>query len=681
LELIRKQRQELIYHSSDTKVSSNNINEEKDTMNSITSWFSQTLTTFFGGTDDISQEKEKPVQELSAHKSLDFTATRRLYLEVMRSLVHWNSDTVKVILADEMDSILSRMNECYKHGNVNCRPSKYHYHFVFTQFQTVATTVYALRAMYLLKRMLSSGDDNNQPTLGTYHKVLKILRNAASNRTQSKVKRKRAVMEAQQLMKSIKMPLSLYTYDLLLDTIYSAGHMVLPDIVPNYVDPLMQQMMSPTSYQRFIGESTDTDIEPQLLKPDDKMTHALIMIFTNTREDRYLQRVKKLFQSLMTTNNDIDNNENIKDEGNVDDEDEESLQDEEEEEYWPTYHAYNSYFNALNQKRKLPFIRNIERESDDSATGNNASTTSYDEDADFATTLLDSMIQRKSSMPSRETFHYLMRLWMKSSDCTKNAGEKGEELLSRMELLGASTLVSNSTTNTALGVRFVNPTFLSYEIALECWANSARKGYPGAARSALMLVNRMESQYNTTTTDNFIATTTTTTTTGGDDDDDAERDGETKKNYNPKKELMNKIYNDNLLNGGRKQQGQQDNEKQKLSFVFSAAIHTCAMTKLETDKDDAFRIGFDLYNKMQEQSIPPSSFVYRDLLYCCLFLLSSGKRKLQLSATVFKAACENGCVDSKVLSALKQVHLELYSSYKEQPEHSAAIGKLKKNYV
>jgi len=767
LEGIRNQRAEFLEAARDQQ---QQVEEASAAAGGVMGWISKKVEGLLTATDDgrqssggASLQQPPSLERCKAHLSPDYTTNQLLYGEVMRSFVYWqhipfpttqvtseyedNNDkwdndrpsisgetsssrrrkrmrvkgsttsqqqqqqqqstpTNGVVLADRLDSIMSRMNQSFQSGNPNCRPLLINYQFFMKHLAFTGTMRHAIRASEVLQAMEESTTqeeeeptttdyppqsihhhhttnpiiDSNSvvplpcaPNVQTYNRVLKAYRSVAANRSESRHNRRRATLEAEKLLyelhakntgltssnhqksshqhqqhpardnttlepkdkdSDVSPPAlfgpSLPSYDIVVNTLYAAGHPVIPDMCDR-VDKIMEQMMGKEAYLGWIGEWKTPPTSPQVigtttLQPDMKMHHTLIVIFSTTRNSSYIARARVLLK-LVEDHNKLFSNEG--EQGSDMQEKTKNIPS-----GWPTYRAYNSFLAGLNSLASVEVKRAWKKKQ---IAVNGGKYPTIESNAKFAMSLLDSMLHRDASMPNMDTFHYIMRLWSVSG--SKYAGERGEELLSRMELHGACNF------DELYDVMKSN--HLSYEIALECWATSANAMQPGAARRALTLLERMESQCYKI---------------------DFKDDRDTK-NTVQSNELTN-IYNSNL------------SVEKETSFVYSAVIHACTLTRLNSDKDDAFRIAFDVYNRMTEHGIIPTQLIFRDLLNCCVLLPASAqKRRIQLSQTVFEAACENGCVDARVLSKLQQVNPDLHRSYEPLPEHSAALRELKRSFV
>jgi hypothetical protein len=89
--------------------------------------------------------------------------------------------------------------------------------------------------------------------------------------------------------------------------------------------------------------------------------------------------------------------------------------------------------------------------------------------AQEATELLDSMPRYVSSFPTPVTFLFLMQMWHKTG--SPRAGDRAEEILSRMEIAGTYQ-------------PGLEPKANAYVLALQCWLTAARAGRAGAAECA-----------------------------------------------------------------------------------------------------------------------------------------------------------------------------------------------------
>jgi hypothetical protein len=85
------------------------------------------------------------------------------------------------------------------------------------------------------------------------------------------------------------------------------------------------------------------------------------------------------------------------------------------------------------------------------------------------TELLDAMVQYESSLPTRVTFLFVLQMWTKTA--SQEAGERAEEIMSRMEVV--STYQDE-----------IRPFSNAYKLAFQCWHTSAKAGRIGAVDRA-----------------------------------------------------------------------------------------------------------------------------------------------------------------------------------------------------
>lgn len=149
----------------------------------------------------------------------------------------------------------------------------------------------------------------------------------------------------------------------------------------------------------------------------------------------------------------------------------------------------------------------------------------------------------------------------------------------------------------------IEPDSKSYEIALKCWVISAATSEKNAASQTLLLLDRMESMMK-------------------------------------------------------------DEGSYPIEHHFELAIQACSTSNLGDDKENAMAIAFDIYNRMMDRDMIPSSYAFQRLLWCTTFFDTPDHTKtMQLSETVFNAATANDRVNESVLSMLRKVNPLLHERF------------------
>jgi len=407
---------------------------------------------------------------------------------------------------------------------------------------------------------------------------------------------------------------SVLSYRFVLQTIMHIGERNLPDCYEK-VDDLMTRLMGKEGYNRLIednellptyllnGNFTGTTGSTNQSTVDYKLLNDLVNYFSWSNDRLYLERAKTILHKM----------EKIR---------EHCLAQGNDNMIWnlsyPDHRPYNSLIvglinNALKLQR-LNTKKKTENRGIYTVDGVNSQKDQIEEDAIYSMGLLDSMMNRDSSMASAVTYRRLLRLFSLSK--SKDAGEKGEEILSRM--------------NTHMAFSSIKEPFEEFYLrscqgAVDCWTVSAMAKRQGAAKRATQLLDRVVCHHGI----KQIHV-----------DDDVET-------------IENSEVDDYL-------------------YLHNAVLRCCAVTALETDKADALRLAFDTYNKMQDNGILPTSYTFSQLLNCCSFA-STQDQQLHLSNLVFEAACEAGCVNKHVLFRLKQVNYHLFQTYEQLPGHSIAL--------
>jgi hypothetical protein len=195
---------------------------------------------------------------------------------------------------------------------------------------------------------------------------------------------------------------------------------------------------------------------------------------------------------------------------------------------------------------------------------------------------------------------------------SEEAGRRGEEILGKLTI----GLLLNKDQHLVRDV-----VLRAKQSTLENWSASAAAGAPGAACSAFNLLERMRER------------------------------------------IIEENMDDERL-------------RKEMAYLYVAVIRACAKTILECDKELALDIAFETYNKMLDDNVTLTPYLYVQLMKCCQLASSTSHDKaIRLSKEVFQAACMNGLVSRHVLFVLKQVNYHLFENYEKKPEHSSNVKK------
>mmetsp|Transcript_7946 Transcript_7946/g.17787 ORF Transcript_7946/g.17787 Transcript_7946/m.17787 type:complete len:615 (-) Transcript_7946:34-1878(-) len=563
-------------------------------------------------------------------------------------------------LGQHLSSILSEMATRARKGNSYVWPNEELYLIVMKVFSQVGTLTAANTAHRLLGRLeksiqeaqaslngISGGEEagiSSRPRLHAYHLVLQSYRNVMSSPRKKHVRT--AVAEAEKLLlkelqnvDSHGLVPNVVSYNLLIDTLSRAGHGVIPNLCDR-VDAVVEMMVGREGFLLLVGEtdrantpwldphtgsSTAAKSPTQHVTPDMFTKHLLLGIYASKSSDRrYTERAKHLLASMEESRErkvasaaGDSTSPKRRRRGTAD-------RGWSEDDFFmtlPNRETYNAVLRSLLQTSEA--VQTNALPSDEYNTNTPAA---FEEDAIYATGLLDAMIRHEASQPSKFTYNYILRLWAKSG--ARDAGLHAEDILSRMEVRSAICAGAKGGGGGAARLspaEIPKPDALCYQNAIACWGVSAAKSYPAAASRAMMLLNKMEAQCSPGY-ESF-----------GNDD---------VRNY-----LLDHIYNESVRPN---------------RFVFATLIMSCACTQLDADKADALRIAFDAYNRMIDMGLAPNSETYANLLKICKNLLpeeSQRDQRNQLSQTVFEAARDHGQVNARLLMRLRDVNPVLYESY------------------
>ena len=635
LESLRKQRAELI----ETSIENQKLAGTTKT-NGIINWVQDTVKHLALGYKDANDEGNAPrtLQDLDAHISPKYTTKVAHYLAIMRSLVNRNRESLYTsdkkkpfdTIRKYLESIVSLMERSSEQGNPNCVPDRAIYHILMKHYQNDLTLKSSLSSLKLLNLMINKkkqgSDQQLWPNRHSHNLVLSALRDTA---TESK-----SIEEKLEVLSIVMKIVSDIEKNRLSDKEKreSSGDNDINAYEADDDDSTsMLEFYSPYSYSyyalqliRIIGQQ---DIPSDMV---DTVMNNLIgkeayeALYTDENRDlptkvdyKVLSELAYIFCTSGGQHLDrakvILNKMQKKRNQYLD-------QNENGNIFWSTNHPSKTLYNQfilgtylLHSEVKGDYEKVV------TFKNNHKVQKQIKEDALYATSLLDSMIKHDSSMPAPITYYRLLRLW---SMCkSKESGEIAEEILSKMHVQMSSSFSYEDKKN------MENLFFQIYQSVLECWKSSLDAQRPGVALRVGLLLDRMSAQRNF----DFGS--------------------------------LDMIED---ANKGRKVQDP--------VHMYNAALKCCAETTLESDKENALKVGFDIFNKMNSENIAPSPLTMMLLLLCCRFAPTHEKR-INLSSQVFEAACEDGVVSKGVLRCLKKVNFNLFRSYQYDinSEHSVRV--------
>eukprot|EP00551_Chaetoceros_affinis_P012577 CAMPEP_0203682902 /NCGR_PEP_ID=MMETSP0090-20130426/47239_1 /ASSEMBLY_ACC=CAM_ASM_001088 /TAXON_ID=426623 /ORGANISM="Chaetoceros affinis, Strain CCMP159" /LENGTH=974 /DNA_ID=CAMNT_0050552019 /DNA_START=109 /DNA_END=3033 /DNA_ORIENTATION=- len=660
LECLRKQRHELI---NSAKEREKKLNEEAskrpsagslfftwmgDKMSNLTSSFS---TYNYGNHNGLANNNNNnnnnnndnnngpplTLEDLSAHICSKYTTNVTHYDLVIRTFVSMYRHSLHRLSTIErkqqcdithnsLQSIFSLMNQCSDQGNPNCRPQRLIYHHLMRSNKFYPTVSKALRSMDLLNSMIDKrklgSDDIYWPNRNTYIHALLAFEKLTLNPSSPLEEKLKLLTHAESILDKMEKDETIFLHDKEKDEEKDHDIITVDENEDSYSDTNMLELSSPSSepYQiilrmivnfgykeipscmdridslmtRMIGEEayvtlcTDeqADLPPKLLA-EYKMLSKLVYLFSRSVDREYFKRSRVILDKIQTAR---------ENQGSA------FIHNE-----YPDTGPYNAYIMGLLSqaiKHHTNKRSNERGENFESDIGGVAQKSEYPkrqliEDAIHATKLLDVMFKDEASVPWKLPHTRLIRLWAICN--TKESGEMGEEILSRMHI--HATVASEKKD-------FDKHFFSCYEHVFECWAASARAGSRGVPKRVEQLINRMNAQ------------------------------------------LIFDI-----------QQGEAGAEREKIQ-VYTSALKGCAQTSLDIDKQDAFRIASDIYNKIQEEKLVPMPFTFVALLQCCTFGQIDDRQ--MLSKRVFEHACAEGKVNKSVLHFLKKANFPLFDAYDQK---------------
>lgn len=640
LESIRKQRDDLICIC--TQGQEKNISQllHDDQSEKSSTKLVKWLKDKFSMTNEVNHDSmehdasqlstQLQIGDLSTHKSIDYTANVRLYDTVINCFYQWRHISVDV-KGNSIESIFSAMKDNYQGGNPNVKPDIKTYHRMMQYYKDSETLVHSMKAVELLKEMIKSserstnndldvsksGRDLNvescKPTIATFALVVSAFHGIGSS-AEVKVQALDAADEVLNIM----------------ETFYSSN-----DAISNTQFSKDPSLLIDTMHLAKEGYRSQEFCEPYRA-----MLQNLLAVGPKLLSD-YKLRVDNLVERLIGKQSYeklVFDDDSLIDRMIVD-------------------HLFlHDLIHALaitNEKSHINKAKVILKKMEairDAASEPSANTRmsakswplNYPMPNSYKSIILgilhssidvddESPVRKVASVedavyatellntilttkPSLRNVYSCYRvIRLWGATNSEDAGRKGEEILGKMILGILINKDQHSVTDLLLRAK---------QSTLENWSIAAAAGSPGAASNAFNLMERMRER------------------------------------------LIEENIND-------------DRRSKEMAYFYIAVIRACAETVLEQEKEQALDIAFETYNKMIEDDVTLTPFLFVQLMKCCQLASSSSHDKaIRLSKEVFQAACMNGLVNRHVLFVLKQVNYHLFESYEKKPEHSANVKKI-----
>lgn len=601
LEDIRKDRARKI---KDALKQEQEIKDSKRSDVGLIKWFYGKLST--NSSDFESDDIIQRLNRLSAHQSGDYTANVRLYLTALLCCRNWSEVIPSPIVSSQMEGIIHDMMTNYNEGNPNCKPDIQCYHHLLLHYQRMNGDIsIAKKALKILRELVNEQPSGVTPTRETFQIVLSTYQSVASKKYKDDVKRE-VVNDAETI-------LSLYENAKLetaphgainqpFNPIFSIFIAVGPSLLPDYLERVhnvMIRLLGQSAYEYLLS---DNGALVDLPNVDHRTIHDLIHLLSMSADREALQKAKILLMKMENTRIAYENKKS-------------HIQ-------WDRKYPRRSSFNSL----ILGMFHTSFESSSLTSNSNELGDEDIEEsdlldveddakigikvnDALYCTQLLDLMLQRQESIPNAFTYYRIIKMWAVTA--SKEAGDRGEELLSRLNLFSIFTHDK---------VPFHDIRMKVKGSVLECWQTSANAGRPSAAQRAYNLLCRIYEEENLD------------------------------------------LNHDNA-------KGQREKY-----FLLMKVIGACAHTKLEEDRDNAIDIAIRLHKKMKEEDIPLTPFTYVLLLKCFHGFTTNDDKRMTLTTSLFHQACMDSLVNRHVLNSLKFANPILFDNYEKNPEHSRTFA-------
>ncbi len=657
LESLRKQRHELINNAREVEIQQRQ--HEKESEPSFVAWVRKKAADFTfmatnkntnsssslnnNNNNNNGQQQPPPLpltlEDLSAHLSPKYTATNSHYELVMRCFVQSCRDTSSQLKLAKYErkrlyettnkslfSIFALMNQCSDQGNPNCRPEQKIYHTLISSNREYATMGKALESLNLLlsmieKRKLGSYDAKYWPNNHTYNSTLlgfqdvpMYVRDLSLEQKLQLLDHCESILDEMEDDDTIVPPISQTNdredspYQIILNMIC---HFERKDIRAclDRVDGLMSRMMGEEAYVSLCTCPNEAiGLPPRVAHGvHPKIFKHLVHLFACTEDAEYINRSRVILDKMITAR---DHQRLILTSTPTHGQDESNIAT--CTSTWDTDYPDRGSFNTFISGLLHQAIYMHSLKSDESKYFQHQLVG----DALYAAGLLDSMIENESSEPIAVTYHRLIHLWTFCK--SKRSGEVAEEILSKMNIHAA---ISSNVQN----FEYLLPK--TYQSVFDCWTTSAQYGYPGVPRRVEQLINRMNAQQLF-------------------DVQQSQRPSSSQSGERNSNSITSKEKN----------------------YIYCSAMKCCSETCLDEDKQDALRVALDIYNKMQQEELAPSTFLYFTLLKCCNFAPVDDRQRLY--SKIFQEACAEGLVTKGMLSFLRKVNLPLVEAYEQKSKES-----------
>jgi hypothetical protein len=639
LEHIRKQREDLIYvciQEQEKKINHLRDNKSEKSTTKLVKWLKDKISMTNEDNrpleHDTSQSStQMKLKDLVAHKSIDFTANVRLYDVVLHCFCQWRQIST-TFEGNSIESIFSAMTDNYQGGNPNVRPGIKVYHRMIQFYKDSETLVHAMKGVELLKEMIKSSEkdankdpdfaesshglniESCEPTIATFTLVISAFHGIGST-TEVKVQALDAADEVLHIMEQF----------------YSTSGALNSNV--SSIEP------SPVSGSLNLPKKGNKS-KLEFCEPYRMMLQNLIAVGPKLlsdykfRVDDIMERLigKQSYEKLILDDDSLIDRTII---------DHLVLHD--------LIHAL-AITNETNHINKAKVILKKMEATRDAASAPSAATrislnpwpSNYPTPNSYKSIILgilhssidvddESSVRKVVTIEDAVYATDLLDIILKTKPSMRNvyscyrvirlwgatnsedAGRKGEEILGKMIMAILINKDPHLVTDLLLRAK---------QSTLENWSVAAAAGAPNAASNAFNLMERIRERL-------FEANTS------------------------------------------------EERRRKEMSYFYIAVIRACAETVLDHEKEQALDIAFETYNKMIEDRVTLSPFLFVQLMKCCQLASSSSHGKaIMLSKEVFQAACMNGLVNRHVLFVLKQVNYHLFESYEKKPEHSANVKKI-----
>lgn len=597
LESLRKQRAELINSELDK-----DRKEHSHASTGLLQWMQDTVKMLTAGNEsknDPNEIRSKDVKDLTAHITPRWTTSRLQYGQILSSFI--DSKTLPNGPSDfsteeAIEAILSLINRSAEEGNPNCSASRKINHFVMKYYLKNPTFENAKKSFDLLMTMIENRKQNldqlNHPSQYSFHLATITFRYAIS-----RMKRRKDKLEALSYVDNIMDEMEQF------DPVWNDKHMndIEDPISSEDVesDPKYFLEVNSLPYQfvlELIFEIGQKDLKDFFERIDNIMIRMigeeahkglysdLNVDLPKTIDCRVLSELLHCLSYGNITREHVDKAKVLL--YKMQRAQGQSLID--DQSFWDTNYPDHRSYNTV-----IMGLIHITSRLAENKRLNAIQRNQTEKDAIYATGLLDSMVENESSLPNLTTFFRILRLWGMSN--AKDSGERAEEILSRLNVQACSFPNFSNQIDFSLILRL-------HADALECWLASVNAEYPGAVKRAGLLVERLKSQQQIQMIDL----------------DKVESDDSTSKKGN-----------------------------ERMRNVYINLLKCCAQTRLEQDKADAFEIAFDTYNKILDEDITPTHYMFMLLLQCCKFAPSLQMQR-NLSLQVFDSASKLGLASEQM---------------------------------